>query len=261
MGRAAAPRDGRPRRHGPARGRPRSRRCWPTSGRARRSPSSWRSTRSCSGSPWMHGPPVVGCVRPRSRSPCCTARASSPRPHPASPTPSTSSAPARSSPARSRKRRGDEWAPPHLPYVPAHGRPVARGRHQRRSTRSAASRPGSPTTASSRSWACTGSSPSRKPYAPRLPALWSPRCWSPAMPGELASLARLVVADVCRCSGRRSRDAASPASRWCTTTRGAVAAAAGERAVSDATEAAVRVTKGRIVARADGRGACHAVAR
>ena len=42
---------------------------------------------------------------------------------------------------------------------------------------------------------------------------------------------------------------------------GAVAAAAGVSAVSDATEVAVRVAGGRIVARADGRGACHAVAR
>jgi hypothetical protein len=42
---------------------------------------------------------------------------------------------------------------------------------------------------------------------------------------------------------------------------GEVAAAAGVTAVSDATETAVRVTDGRIVARAEGRGACHAVAR
>ncbi|WP_305782426.1 hypothetical protein [Symbioplanes lichenis] len=41
---------------------------------------------------------------------------------------------------------------------------------------------------------------------------------------------------------------------------GALAAAAGVAAVSDATESAVRVRDGRIVARADGYGACHAVA-
>ncbi|EOD69146.1 TetR family transcriptional regulator, partial [Amycolatopsis vancoresmycina DSM 44592] len=41
---------------------------------------------------------------------------------------------------------------------------------------------------------------------------------------------------------------------------GHLAAAAGVTAVSDATETAVRVEGGRIVARAEGFGACHAVA-
>jgi hypothetical protein len=41
---------------------------------------------------------------------------------------------------------------------------------------------------------------------------------------------------------------------------GALAAAAGVHAVSDATETAVRVKDGRIVARADGYGASHAAA-
>jgi hypothetical protein len=39
-----------------------------------------------------------------------------------------------------------------------------------------------------------------------------------------------------------------------------VAAAAGVPAFSDATETAVRIENGRIVARADGYGACHAAA-
>jgi hypothetical protein len=39
-----------------------------------------------------------------------------------------------------------------------------------------------------------------------------------------------------------------------------LAAAAGVSAVSNATEAAVRIQAGRIVARADGFGACHAAA-
>jgi len=43
-------------------------------------------------------------------------------------------------------------------------------------------------------------------------------------------------------------------------TRGAVATAAGVTAVGDVTEIAVRVAAGRIVGRADGRGACHAAA-
>jgi hypothetical protein len=41
---------------------------------------------------------------------------------------------------------------------------------------------------------------------------------------------------------------------------GAVAAAAGLPTVSDDTETAVRVQAGRVVARADGFGACHAAA-
>jgi hypothetical protein len=41
---------------------------------------------------------------------------------------------------------------------------------------------------------------------------------------------------------------------------GVVAAAAGVPAISDATETAVRISDGRIVARADGFGACHAAA-
>jgi Na+/melibiose symporter-like transporter len=41
---------------------------------------------------------------------------------------------------------------------------------------------------------------------------------------------------------------------------GAVAAAAGVATVSDDTESAVRVRAGRVVARADGFGACHAAA-
>jgi AcrR family transcriptional regulator len=79
-------------------------------------------------------------------------------------------------------------------------------------------------------------------------------------PAELMPLARLVVADLCH--GLRQ---AVPASAWprlqlVYDDTGVLAAAAGERAVSDATEVAVRVAAGRIVARADGRGACHAVA-
>ncbi|TQM09430.1 TetR/AcrR family transcriptional regulator [Pseudonocardia kunmingensis] len=79
-------------------------------------------------------------------------------------------------------------------------------------------------------------------------------------PAELLPLARLVVAEL-----RRDLRAAVPAAAWprlrvVVDPTGAVAAAAGERAVSDGTEAAVRVAGGRIVARADGRGACHAAA-
>ncbi|HYH30893.1 MAG TPA: helix-turn-helix domain-containing protein [Pseudonocardia sp.] len=80
-------------------------------------------------------------------------------------------------------------------------------------------------------------------------------------PAELVPLARLVVADLCRCLRQAFPAAAWPRLRVVHDERGAVAAAAGEPAVSDATEAAVRIAGGRIVARAEGRGACNAVAR
>jgi AcrR family transcriptional regulator len=77
-------------------------------------------------------------------------------------------------------------------------------------------------------------------------------------PGELGPLARLAVVELRGCLR-----AAIPASVWprlrvVLDETGAVAAAAGVSAVSDATETAVRVRAGRIVARADGYGACHA---
>ncbi|GAA4511845.1 TetR/AcrR family transcriptional regulator [Actinoallomurus oryzae] len=77
-------------------------------------------------------------------------------------------------------------------------------------------------------------------------------------PGELAPLARLTVADVCGCLRQAFRS--PPAPRVVHDPAGTVAAAAGVPAVSDVTETAIRVRAGRIVARADGHGACHAAA-
>jgi hypothetical protein len=77
---------------------------------------------------------------------------------------------------------------------------------------------------------------------------------------ELAPLTRLSIAEL-----RTHLRHAVPVAHWprlqlvCDDT-GAVAAAAGVPAVSDATEAAVRVAGGRIVARAEGWGACQAAA-
>ncbi|MFE4536827.1 TetR/AcrR family transcriptional regulator [Streptomyces scopuliridis] len=79
-------------------------------------------------------------------------------------------------------------------------------------------------------------------------------------PAELAPLARLTVADLCNCLRRAFPPSAWPRLQVVFDESGAFAAAAGLPAVSDATEAAVRVEAGRIVARADGRGACHAAA-
>ncbi|WP_329094075.1 TetR/AcrR family transcriptional regulator [Streptosporangium sp. NBC_01469] len=79
-------------------------------------------------------------------------------------------------------------------------------------------------------------------------------------PGELAPLARLAVADLCGCLRQAFPPSAWPRLQVVFDTSGALAAAAGVLAVSDATEAAVRVEAGRIVVRADGRGACHTAA-
>lgn len=79
-------------------------------------------------------------------------------------------------------------------------------------------------------------------------------------PGELAPLARLVLAGLCGCLRQAFPPPAWPPLQVVLDESGALAAAAGVSAVSDATEAAVRVKAGRVVARADGRGACHAAA-
>ncbi|GAA3422468.1 TetR/AcrR family transcriptional regulator [Streptosporangium vulgare] len=79
-------------------------------------------------------------------------------------------------------------------------------------------------------------------------------------PDELAPLARLVVADFCGCLRQAFPPSAWPRLQVVLDGSGTLAAAAGVPAVSDATEAAVRVEAGRIVVRADGRGACHTAA-
>ncbi|MDX3192408.1 TetR/AcrR family transcriptional regulator [Streptomyces sp. MN03-5084-2B] len=79
-------------------------------------------------------------------------------------------------------------------------------------------------------------------------------------PGELAPLARLAVADLRGCLDQAIAPPDRPRLRLVCDASGALAAAAGVTAVSDATETAVRVENGRIVARAEGYGACHAAA-
>lgn len=80
-----------------------------------------------------------------------------------------------------------------------------------------------------------------------------------ATPAELAPLARLVVAQACACLREAFPAAAWPRLRVVCDETGALAAAAGVPAVSDETETAVRVERGRVVARAEGSGAGHAV--
>lgn len=79
-------------------------------------------------------------------------------------------------------------------------------------------------------------------------------------PAELAPLARLAVADLRSCLDQAITPPARPRLRIVCDAGGELAAAAGVTAVSDATETAVRVEGGRIVARAEGFGACHAAA-
>lgn len=79
-------------------------------------------------------------------------------------------------------------------------------------------------------------------------------------PGELMPLARLMLAELRRCLTAAFPRPAWPRLRIVYDESGALAAAAGVDAVSDATESAVRVLSGRITARAEGYGACLAAA-
>jgi AcrR family transcriptional regulator len=79
-------------------------------------------------------------------------------------------------------------------------------------------------------------------------------------PGELAPLARLAVADLRGCLDQAVTPPRRPRLRIVCDATGELAAAAGVSAVSDATEAAVRIEGGRIAVRAEGFGACHAAA-
>ncbi|WP_027927421.1 TetR/AcrR family transcriptional regulator [Amycolatopsis benzoatilytica] len=79
-------------------------------------------------------------------------------------------------------------------------------------------------------------------------------------PGELTPLTNLVLADLRGLLRRSCPEAAWPRLRVVVDETGQLAAAAGVSAVSDATETAIRVHNGHIVLRAEGFGACHAVA-
>jgi AcrR family transcriptional regulator len=79
-------------------------------------------------------------------------------------------------------------------------------------------------------------------------------------PAEFAPLARLVVAELSGCLRQAFPREAWPRVQVVCDGTGAVAAAAGVTSVSDTTEAAIRVDAGRVVARAEGPGAGHAVA-
>ncbi len=79
-------------------------------------------------------------------------------------------------------------------------------------------------------------------------------------PGELGPLARLAITDLRGCLRAAVARSAWPRLTIVHDESGVVAAAAGVTTTSDTTESAVRIHDGRIVARADGYGACHAAA-
>ncbi|GAB1511740.1 TetR/AcrR family transcriptional regulator [Actinophytocola sp. KF-1] len=79
-------------------------------------------------------------------------------------------------------------------------------------------------------------------------------------PRELIPLARLAVAELTGCLRQAFPEYAWPRLRVVCDGTGALAAALGVPAVSDATEVAVRIARGRVVTRAEGYGACHAAA-
>ncbi|MGW1884472.1 TetR/AcrR family transcriptional regulator [Streptomyces sp. NPDC001970] len=79
-------------------------------------------------------------------------------------------------------------------------------------------------------------------------------------PHEAAPLARLVVAELTSCLREAFPQWAWPRLRVVCDPSGALAAAAGVSGISETTEAAVGIGAGRILARAEGSGACHAVA-
>jgi AcrR family transcriptional regulator len=79
-------------------------------------------------------------------------------------------------------------------------------------------------------------------------------------PGELGPLARLVVTELGGGLRAAVAPSARPRLRLVHDESGTLAAAAGVSAISDATESAVRIRAGRVVAQSDGYGACHAAA-
>lgn len=79
-------------------------------------------------------------------------------------------------------------------------------------------------------------------------------------PDELGPLARLLVAELAGFVREAFPRPAWPRLRIVCDTSGELAAAAGVTVRGDATEVAVRIGEGRVVARAEGAGACHAAA-
>ncbi|MDI3402294.1 TetR/AcrR family transcriptional regulator [Streptomyces cavernicola] len=173
----------------------------------------------------------------------------------------------------------DTWAPPHLPYVP-HARPVDEPWGAASPESSVGhSLGGADATSTPLPMDAVRAAPARLGGDGVLVVLGLHRLEAveeavravppgttvtavivSGSPDELIPLARLAVADVTSCLRASFPPWAWPRLQVVYDASGSLAAAAGLPAVSDGTEAAVRIAGGRIVARADGRGACHAAA-
>jgi AcrR family transcriptional regulator len=81
-----------------------------------------------------------------------------------------------------------------------------------------------------------------------------------ADPGEFGPLARLCIADLAACLRATVPPSDLPRLRIVHDESGEIAAAAGVDSPADGTEIALRIVGGRVIARATGYGACHAVA-
>ncbi|WP_214402933.1 TetR/AcrR family transcriptional regulator [Pseudonocardia lacus] len=153
----------------------------------------------------------------------------------------------------------DTWDPPHLPYVPK-ARPVDESWQPPAVLDSLTGEPvrltgdGVVTVLGTHRLAAVEEAVRAAPTADVTAVLVS------GQPAELLPLARLVVADLRRCLRAAVPEGAWPRLRLVLDASGEVAAATGATAVGDATETAVRVEDGRVVARADGHGAGYAAA-
>jgi AcrR family transcriptional regulator len=155
---------------------------------------------------------------------------------------------------------GDEWSPPHLPFVP-----------KARTVNEPWTPPALPDALRSEPARLTGDGVVAVLGLHRLSALEEAVRAAPpgaevtialvtGAPAELGPLARLAVTELRAGLLTAVPPAARPRLQLVHDETGALAAAAGLAAWSDATEFAVRIAADRIVSRADGYGACHAAA-
>ncbi len=82
----------------------------------------------------------------------------------------------------------------------------------------------------------------------------------PSDPAEIGRLVRIRISDLTRCLRRVFAPDTWPGLHLVLAERALIASAIGIPDANDATEAAVRIEAGTIVARAHGRGAAHATA-
>lgn len=155
---------------------------------------------------------------------------------------------------------GDQWAPPHLPYVPP-ARPGDQPWAPPSATDAVRARParlagdGVVTVLGLRRLAAAEEAVRAAPPGATVTVVVVT-----GDPGERGPLARLTITGLSGLLRRAFPEAAWPAVQVVLDEAGSLAAAAGVPGVSDATETAVRVRGGRIVARAEGPGAGHAAA-